>query len=74
MLNKQDKDWIVDNFATRKELYLVRDELKSDISEIKTLVKETLDAVDGFSGKVADLNQESKMGAITLRRHGVNIE
>lgn len=30
--------------------------------------------VDGFGGKVADLEQENKMGAVTLHRHGVNIE
>ena len=73
MLVKNDKNWIVENFATKKELYLVRDELKGDISEIKELVTKTLNAVDKFSGKVADLEQENKMGAITLRRHDVQI-
>ncbi|MCX6787784.1 MAG: hypothetical protein NT108_01305 [Candidatus Kaiserbacteria bacterium] len=73
MLDKNDKNWIVENFATKKELYLVRDELKGDISEIKELVTKTLNAVDKFSGKVADLEQESKMGAVTLRRHDVQI-
>ena len=29
--------------------------------------------LDGFTGKVADLDQENKMGARTLRRHDVQI-
>jgi hypothetical protein len=73
MLTKDDKNWIVNNFATSKELYLVRDELKNDISEIKKLVESTHNAVDKFTGNVATLVQENKMGALTLRRHGVQI-
>ena len=74
MLTKDDKNWVVENFAIKKELYLVRNELKDDISEVKELVKKTFNAVDKFSGKVADLEQENKMGSLTLRRHGVQIE
>ena len=55
MLTKDDKNWVVENFAIKKELYLVRNELKDDISEVKELVKKTFNAVDKFSGKVADL-------------------
>ena len=29
--------------------------------------------LDGFSGKVADLDQENKMGAVTLKRHSTQI-
>lgn len=29
--------------------------------------------LEGLSGKVADLDQENRMGAITLRRHGIQI-
>ena len=29
--------------------------------------------LDGFTGKVADIDQENKMGSITLRRHDVQI-
>lgn len=32
-----------------------------------------LNILDGFTGKVADLDQENKMGTITLRRHDVQI-
>ncbi len=74
MLTREDKNWIVGNFSTKKELYIVRDELKDDILEIKELVKKTLNSVDKFSGNMADLQQENKMGAITLRRHGIQIQ
>jgi hypothetical protein len=36
-------------------------------------VDRMLTILDGFAGKVADLDQENKMGAITLRRHGIQI-
>ena len=32
-----------------------------------------LNILDGFSGKVADLEQENKMGAVTLARHDMQI-
>lgn len=73
MLTKEDKSWVAGNFATKKEMYLIRNELKDDISEVKELVKQTLNSVNKFTGKVADLEQENKMGAVTLRRHGINI-
>lgn len=37
-------------------------------------VDKVLDILDGFSGKVSDLEQENKMGAVTLRRYGIQIE
>ena len=37
-------------------------------------IDKVLTQMDGFTGRVADLDQENKMGAITLRRHSVNIE
>lgn len=37
-------------------------------------VDKILTILDGFSGKVSDLDQENKMGAVTLRRHGIQIE
>lgn len=73
MLTKEDKGWIVDNFAIKKEMYLVRDELKADISEIKKGMDKVLNAVDKISGNMADLQQENKMGAIALNRHKVQI-
>lgn len=36
-------------------------------------VDKMLNILDGFAGKVADLEQENKMGAVTLRRHDVQI-
>ena len=37
-------------------------------------IDKVLTILDGFSGKISDLDQENKMGAITLRRHGIQIE
>ncbi|MDO8566644.1 MAG: hypothetical protein Q7R58_00640 [bacterium] len=36
-------------------------------------VDKLLTFMDGFAGKVADLDQENKMGSITLRRHDTQI-
>ena len=36
-------------------------------------VDRMLTILDGFAGKVADLDQENKMGAITLHRHDIQI-
>ena len=46
-----------------------------EASHIRTEEKidKVLNILDGFSGKVADLEQENKMGAVTLHRHGVQI-
>jgi len=44
-------------------------------SDIRTeeKVDKILTILDGFSGRVADLDQENRMGSITLRRHDVQI-
>lgn len=46
-----------------------------EASNIRTeeKVDKILNILDGFAGKVADLDQENKMGARTLRRHGIQI-
>ncbi len=36
-------------------------------------IDKILTILDGFAGKVADLDQENKFGAVTLRRHDVQI-
>ena len=63
MLTKGDKNWIEET---------IEDKLVS-IEESNMRTGEKLDKVlnilDGFSGKVAELDQENKMGARTLRRH-----
>lgn len=47
-----------------------------EASHIRTEEKidKVLSILDGFSGKVAELDQENKMGARTLHRHGINIQ
>lgn len=46
-----------------------------EASNVRTEEKidKVLTILDGFAGKVADLDQENKMGAITLRRHDTQI-
>lgn len=46
------------------EASTIRNEEKSD---------KILSILDGFAGKVSDLEQENKMGAVTFRRHGIQI-
>ena len=97
MLTKEDKDFLTENFATKKELKEVRDgvDLLRQKLTTKTLenfnfehrldsieasnfrteekIDKVLTILDGFAGKVADLDQENRMGAITLRRHDIQI-
>lgn len=98
MLTKDDKKFLTENFATKKEVSTLRDgidllrnkltmsslekfDFKSRVDSIEASsirteekVDKILDILDGFSGKVAELDQESKMGAITTRRHGIHIQ
>ena len=74
MLNKDDKTWMLENFATRGELHLLKTEMQERLESVESKVDTALIKLDGFTGKIADLDQENKMGAITLRRHGSNIE
>ena len=73
MLDKNDKNWIVDNFVTKGEFRAELREVKDGISRVEELSKKTLTIVEGLAGKVADLDQENKMGAMTFRRHDVQI-
>lgn len=98
MLTKDDKKFLADNFATKKEVGAIRDGLdilrnkltmsslekfdfKSEVeamraSDIRTEEKidKLITIMDGYAGKIADLDQENKMGAITTRRHGIHIQ
>lgn len=74
MLTKDDKNWVVDNFVTRDEYRSDIAEIKGDLQELKKNVNKVLNAVDKFSGKAAELDQENKMGARTLHRHGLHIQ
>ncbi|MHB8860188.1 MAG: hypothetical protein ACYC48_00430 [Minisyncoccota bacterium] len=47
--------------------------LEQGQDEIRSLVTKTLTTVQGFAGNVATLEQENKMGALTLRRHDIQI-
>jgi len=73
MLTKEDKNWTVDNFVTRNEFHTELKEVKDGISRVEKLSKKMLAIAEGSTGKIADLEQENKMGAITLHRHGIQI-
>lgn len=73
MLTKEDKSWAVDNFVTRGEFRSEMKDMKESLSRIEKLAGKTLGITEGLAGKVADLEQENKMGAITLHRHGIQI-
>ena len=47
--------------------------LEQKVEENVEMSRKVLTIVEGFAGKVADLNQENKMGSITLRRHDIQI-
>ena len=47
--------------------------LEQSVNEVREISQKTLTIVEGVVGNVADLEQENKMGAITLRRHDVQI-
>lgn len=47
--------------------------LEKGQDEIRSLVRQTLTATNGLAGKIADLEQENKMGSITLHRHDIQI-
>lgn len=98
MLTKDDKKFLTENFATKKEAGAIRDGLdilrnkltmsslekfdfKSEVeamraSDIRTeeKVDKLLTIMDGYAGKIAELDQENKMGARTLHRHGLHIQ
>lgn len=71
MLTKEDKNWIEETIEDKIEEKLVSIE-ESNIRTEEKLDK-VLNILDGFAGKVADLDQENRMGAITLRRHDIQI-
>jgi hypothetical protein len=74
MLTKEDKNWVIGNFVTKGEFRNELQEVKDGISRVEELSKKTLTIMEGLGGKVADLEQENKMGAVTTRRHGINIQ
>lgn len=73
MLTKEDKNWLVESFVTRGEHDADVKDLKDSISRVEELSKKMLAITQGFAGNIADLEQENKMGAITLHRHDIQI-
>lgn len=50
------------------------DSIEASNIRMEEKVDKILNIVDGLAGKVADLDQENKMGARTLHRHGIQIQ
>lgn len=59
----------LDQFTTESRL----NSIEASVMRTEEDVHKILSIVDGFAGKVADLDQENKMGSITLRRHDIQI-
>lgn len=49
------------------------DSIEASTMRTEEKIDKVLNILDGFSGKVATLDQENKMGSITLRRHDIQI-
>ncbi len=47
--------------------------LEQNMERAEGKIDKVLVMLDGFTGKVADLDQENKMGSITLHRHDIQI-
>ncbi len=73
----------IKTLATSKELTQVKVDVKilankltgveDSYSRMENKVDKVLNKLDKFTGTVADLQQENKMGAVTLRRHDIQI-
>ena len=73
MLTNEDKSWLVESFVTRGEHSADIKKLEEGISRVEELSKKMLAIAEGSAGRIADLEQENRMGAITLRRHDTQI-
>ena len=74
MLTKDDKSWLVTSFVTRGEHHAGMTKLEESYSRMEAKVDKVLTKLDEFVGNVDTLQQENKMGARTLHRHGVHIQ
>ena len=60
----------LDKFNLKAEI----DALRASTIRTEEMVEKLPTIADGNAGNIADLQQENKMGAITMRRHGIQIE
>lgn len=84
MITDVDVKKLKEVFATKDDLNAVRVDvailrsdvagIKADMADVKTMVQKTLTTVTNFAGNIDTLQQENKMGAATLHRHGVQIQ
>jgi hypothetical protein len=50
------------------------DSIESSNIRTEEKIDKILNIVDGYAGNILDLQQENRMGAVTLRRYGIQIE
>lgn len=74
MLTPTDKKWIEETIE-EKLVSIEESNLRTEERIIRTEEKidDVLNKLDKFTGNIADLDQENKMGSITLRRHDIQI-
>ena len=74
MLTKDDKNWIEETIE-EKLVSIEESNIRTEERIIRTEEKidDVLNKLDKFTGNIADLDQENKMGARTLRRHDIQI-
>ena len=48
--------------------------LEKGVDETRGLAQKMVGIAEGLGGRIADLDQENKMGARTLHRHGIQIQ
>lgn len=74
MLTKNDKSWLVTSFITRGEHHADITRIEESYSRMEAKVDKVLTKLDKFVGNIETLQQENKMGARTLNRHGIQIQ
>jgi len=74
MLTPSDKNWIEETIEG-KLVSIEESNIRTEERIIRTEEKidDVLNKLDKFTGNIADLDQENKMGSITLRRHDIQI-
>lgn len=63
----------MESFVTRGEHHADITRLEKSSSRMEAKIDDVLNKLDKFVGNIADLDQENKMGSITLRRHDIQI-
>lgn len=69
LLREKAASLSLERFGLKNEI----DALRASSIRTEEMVRQILTMQDGYAGKIADLDQENKMGARTIHRHGIQI-